>query len=157
MVDLARGHGCVAKVLFGAVGGVQAAAGGNAVGWVIHTAEPAGVVVHPTATQLGREENHIPFERQFCHLKQLHKNGFQATPGKQLEVRDFKIRGKKGFPFPMMTYPVLQVVNRVAHLVLGVVVQDGVSVRPVKGPLYLRRKRRRKDQLTQCRCRAEDP
>lgn len=65
MVNLVRGHGCVAKVLFGAVRGVQAAAGGNAVGWVIHTAKPTGVVVHPTATQLGVKEKHIRFERQF--------------------------------------------------------------------------------------------
>lgn len=43
----------------------------------------------------------------------------------------------------MMTYPVLQVVNRVAHLVLSVVIQDSVGVRPVKGPLYLQHKRTR--------------
>lgn len=40
----------------------------------------------------------------------------------------------------MVTYPVLQVVNRAAHLVLGVVVQDSVDVCPIKGSLYLRRK-----------------
>lgn len=36
-----------------------------------------------------------------------------------------------------MTHPVLQVVNRMAHLVLSVVVQDSVIVCPVKVPLYL--------------------
>lgn len=43
----------------------------------------------------------------------------------------------------MMTYPVLQVVNGVARLVLSVVIQDSVGVRPVKGPLYLQHKRTR--------------
>lgn len=39
-----------------------------------------------------------------------------------------------------MTYPVLQVVNRVAHLVLSVVVEDSVIVCPVKGSLNLQHK-----------------
>lgn len=100
MVDLARGHGCIAKVLLVAVRGVQAAAGGNAIGWVIHTAKPTGVVIHPTATQLDKKENNIYFERQCYDLKQLHKNmfhprngqnEFQATPVKQQKVWDFKI------------------------------------------------------------------
>lgn len=68
VVDLARGHSCIAKVLLVAVRGVQAAAGWNSVGWVIHTAQPTGVVVHSTATQLDLKENHIYFDRQFCDL-----------------------------------------------------------------------------------------
>lgn len=52
MEDLARGYSSVAEVFDGAVGGVEAAAGGNAVGWVIHTGQPAGVVIHSAATQL---------------------------------------------------------------------------------------------------------
>lgn len=64
MVDLARGHSCIAKVFLGAVGGVQAAAGGNAVGGVIHAAEPTGVVIHAAATQLHLKDNYIYFERQ---------------------------------------------------------------------------------------------
>lgn len=37
----------------------------------------------------------------------------------------------------MMTYLVLQVINSTARLILSIVVQDCVSVCPVKGPLYL--------------------
>lgn len=40
----------------------------------------------------------------------------------------------------MMTYPVLQVINRTAHLVLSVVVEHSVCVCPVKGSLYLQHK-----------------
>lgn len=52
MVDLARGEGGVAEDVWVAVGGVEAAAGRDAVGRVIHTAEPTGVVIHATAAQL---------------------------------------------------------------------------------------------------------
>lgn len=51
-VDLAGGQSCVAEFIRVAVGGVEAAAGRNAVGGVIHTAKPTGVVIHTTATQL---------------------------------------------------------------------------------------------------------
>lgn len=68
MVDLARGHSCIAKVFLVAVRGVQAAAGGNSVGWIIHAAQPTGVVVHSTATQLDLKETHIYFGRQFYDL-----------------------------------------------------------------------------------------
>lgn len=64
MVDLARGHGCIAKVFLVAVRGVQAAAGGNSIGRVIHTAQPTGVVVHATAAQLDLKENPTYFESQ---------------------------------------------------------------------------------------------
>lgn len=73
MVDLARGHACIAKVHLVAVGGVEAAAGGNAVGGVVHTARPAGVVIHPTATQLDLKEKHVSFETQCYGFKQLRK------------------------------------------------------------------------------------
>lgn len=56
VVDLARGHGGIAQVPWVAVRGVQAAAGGNAVGWVIHAAKPTGVVIHATAAQLDRSK-----------------------------------------------------------------------------------------------------
>lgn len=36
-----------------------------------------------------------------------------------------------------MAYLVLQVVDGTAHLILGIVVQDCISVCPVKGSLYL--------------------
>lgn len=52
-------------------------------------------------------------------------------------------QGGAGGRSSLMTYPVLQVIHRVAHLVLGVVVQDSVGVSPVKGSLYLRQKSRR--------------
>lgn len=55
-----------------------------------------------------------------------------------------------------MTHPVLQVVNRMAHLVLSVVVQDSVIVCPVKVPLYLQHKSTRKDRFAQPCCQAED-
>lgn len=37
----------------------------------------------------------------------------------------------------MGTYLVLQVVNSTAHLILSIVVEDCISVCPVKGSLYL--------------------
>lgn len=92
VVDLARGHSCIAKVFLVAVRGVQAAAGGNSVGWVIHTAQPSGVVVHSAAPQLDLEESHIYFERQFYDLVQSEMNSikvnnkFPATPAKQQHV-----------------------------------------------------------------------
>lgn len=53
VVNLAGGHGGVAQVLGVAVGRVDAAGGGNAVGWVVDAAGPAGVVVDAAAAQLG--------------------------------------------------------------------------------------------------------
>lgn len=55
VVDLARGYGRIAQVFRVAVGRVEAAAGRDAVGWVIHTAEPTGVVIHATAAQLEKQ------------------------------------------------------------------------------------------------------
>jgi len=59
VVDLARGESCVTEVVRVAVGGVEAAAGRNAVGRVIHTAEPTGVVVHAAAAQLERGGGYV--------------------------------------------------------------------------------------------------
>lgn len=58
MVNLAGGHGGVAEVFRVAVGRVEAAGGGNAIGRVIGAVEPAGVVVDTAAAQLAsqREE-----------------------------------------------------------------------------------------------------
>ena len=55
LVDFGVVYGGVAEVLWVAVRGVGAAAQGKAVSRVVHTAQPAGVVVHPTATQLERD------------------------------------------------------------------------------------------------------
>lgn len=52
MVDFVRSDGGVAEVFWVAVGGVEATAGGDTVGGIIHTGKPTGVVVHATATQL---------------------------------------------------------------------------------------------------------
>lgn len=99
MVDLVWGYSGVAEVVQAAVGGVHAAAGGNAIGWVIHTGQPAGVVIHSTATQ-----------------------------------------------------SVLQVINSTARLILSVIVQHRVPVRPQKGSFYLVAKDKSRDpshQLSQ--------
>lgn len=56
VVNLAGGHGGVAEVFGVAVGRVDAAGGGNAVGRVIDAAGPAGVVVDAAAAQLGFAE-----------------------------------------------------------------------------------------------------
>lgn len=52
VVDLAGGHGGVAQVLGVAVGQVEAAGGGDAIGRVVDAAGPAGVVVDAAAAQL---------------------------------------------------------------------------------------------------------
>lgn len=53
VVNLAGGQGGVAEVVGVAVGRVDAAGGGNAVGRVVDAAGPAGVVVDAAAAQLG--------------------------------------------------------------------------------------------------------
>lgn len=56
VVNLAGGHGGVAEIFGVAVGRVDAAGGGNAIGRVIDAAGPAGVVVDAAAAQLGFAE-----------------------------------------------------------------------------------------------------
>lgn len=70
VVDLARGCGGIAEVFWVAVRGVQAAAGRNAIGWVIHTAKPTGVVIHATTTQLGSQrEKQRALRDEECNTK----------------------------------------------------------------------------------------
>lgn len=45
----------------------------------------------------------------------------------------------------------LQVIDGAARLVLGVVVQDCVGVRPVEGPLYLRHANTRQEHVSALR------
>lgn len=52
VVNLAWGYGCIAEVFGVAVRGVEAAGSGDAIGSVVHAAEPAGVVVDAAAAQL---------------------------------------------------------------------------------------------------------
>lgn len=73
MVNLAGGHGGVAEVFRVAVGQVEAAGGGNAIGRVIDAAGPAGVVVYAAAAQLGSQREETG-ERQMMRWKSNAKN-----------------------------------------------------------------------------------
>ena len=52
LVDLGGAHSGITAVLEAAVGGIGATAGWEAIGRVVHTGQPAGVVIHPTTLQL---------------------------------------------------------------------------------------------------------
>lgn len=73
VVNLAGGHGGVAEVFRVAVGQVEAAGGGNAIGRVIDAAGPAGVVVDAAAAQLGSQREETG-ERQMMRWKSNAKN-----------------------------------------------------------------------------------
>lgn len=68
VVNLAGGHGGVAEVFGVAVGQVEAAGGGDAIGRVIDAAGPAGVVVDAAAAQLGSQREETG-ERQMMRWK----------------------------------------------------------------------------------------
>lgn len=73
VVDLAGGHGGVAEVFRVAVGQVEAAGGGDAIGRVVDAAGPAGVVVHAAAAQLGSQGEEAG-ERQVMRWESNAKN-----------------------------------------------------------------------------------
>lgn len=68
VVDLARGYSCIAEILWVTIGGVEAAGGRDTIGGVIHTAKPAGVVIHSTATQLNPRPKKTTKTTQKMHL-----------------------------------------------------------------------------------------
>lgn len=77
MVDFAWSYSCIAEVFWVAVRGVEAAAGRNAVGWVIHTGKPTGVVIHSTTTQL---EMHRESIKNKCGLKDKYSDSWDIEP-----------------------------------------------------------------------------